>query len=47
MVESEKRCCVSRKFPVETGEDFNIRHDERVIGILTTGPRPIFLQCDN
>jgi hypothetical protein len=26
---------------------FNARHDERVIGILTTGPKPIFLQCDN
>ncbi|MCU1748374.1 hypothetical protein [Pseudomonas sp. 6D_7.1_Bac1] len=27
--------------------DFNAGDDERVIGILTTGPKPIFLQCDN
>ncbi|CAI8991341.1 hypothetical protein EMIT0P218_70272 [Pseudomonas sp. IT-P218] len=26
---------------------FNTGNDERVIGILTTGPEPIFLQCDN
>ncbi|MBN3865176.1 hypothetical protein HCU66_23475 [Pseudomonas frederiksbergensis] len=26
---------------------FNADNDERVIGILTTGPKPIFLQCDN
>jgi len=26
---------------------FNTGNDERVIGILTTGPKPIFLQCDN
>ncbi|ANI56122.1 hypothetical protein PDR5_43920 [Pseudomonas sp. DR 5-09] len=28
-------------------DGFNASHDERVIGILTTGPKPIFLQCDN
>ncbi|MBV4463927.1 hypothetical protein KVG95_11385 [Pseudomonas sp. SWRI79] len=27
--------------------EFNTGNDERVIGILTTGPKPIFLQCDN
>ncbi|VVP00402.1 hypothetical protein PS874_02659 [Pseudomonas fluorescens] len=26
---------------------FNASNDERVIGILTIGPKPIFLQCDN
>jgi len=26
---------------------FNADNDERVIGILTTGPKSIFLQCDN
>jgi hypothetical protein len=26
---------------------FHTGNDERVIGILTTGPKPIFLQCDN
>jgi len=26
---------------------FNASNNERVIGILTTGPKPIFLQCDN
>jgi hypothetical protein len=36
-----------RKFPIGTAGDFNVSHDERVIGILTTGPKPIFLQCDN
>jgi len=36
------RCCV-----LETHVDFNASNDERVIGILTTGRKPIFLQCDN
>jgi hypothetical protein len=31
----------------ETHVVFNASNDERVIGILTTGPKPIFLQCDN
>jgi len=47
MGETEKRCCIRGKFPIETVSDFNTSHDERVIGILTTGPKPIFLQCDN
>ncbi|WPN59417.1 hypothetical protein [Pseudomonas sp. P9_31] len=33
--------------PGMTAMDFNADNDERVIGILTTGPKPIFLQCDN
>jgi hypothetical protein len=47
MGESEKRRSIGGKFPIETARDFNVSHDERVIGILTTGPKPIFLQCDN
>jgi len=33
--------------PGEAALNFNTGDDERVIGILTTGPKPIFLQCDN
>jgi hypothetical protein len=47
MGESGNRCSIGGKFPIETVEGFNVSHDERVIGILTTGPKPIFLQCDN
>jgi len=47
MGESGKRCSIGGKFPDETTKGFNVSHDERVIGILTTGPKPIFLQCDN
>jgi hypothetical protein len=32
---------------LETHVEFNASNDERVIGILTTGRKPIFLQCDN
>ncbi len=46
-VNQEIGCCIGGKFPIETVRDFNLGHDERVIGILTTGPKPIFLQCDN
>jgi len=46
-VNREIGCCIGGKFPIETVRDFNVSHDERVIGILTTGPKPIFLQCDN
>jgi len=47
MVNREIGCCIGGKFPIETVAGFNVSHDERVIGILTTGPKPIFLQCDN
>jgi hypothetical protein len=45
-VETES-CAASWETGAEINTDFNAGNDERVIGILTTGPKPIFLQCDN